>query len=113
MSFGGTRTTRSPRLDQEALERARDVAAVLEREEALIVELTRAHCEQLRVAGRELARSARPLSSPIEEVTATAVWVCLWGSTPTTITWSPFGFVAERRIASGHASLGASKPRSY
>src|SRR5204863_8586483 len=35
-------------------------------------------------------------SSPLARSMATAVWVRLWGSTPTTITWSPFGCSGRR-----------------
>jgi hypothetical protein len=110
MCFGATRTTRSPAGDQEALEGAGHVPAVLDRPHPLGVELPR--------PPRQLAEAAtarRPISSPraaaMYPSTTPQACVFLCVSVPITIICT-VPSVDDEAHSGGHAHSGP-MPSSY
>ena len=100
-------------LEQEALEAARDVTTVLEGEAALVAEGARPG-EQPPMAGRGAGTVSSARSSPWRAPRATAVWLFLCGSIPSTITSVPLRMRPPNvGTAGGHALVGASRPGSY
>ena len=77
-------------LDEEALEAAGDVTAVLEREAALGAEASAPRRAGARWPRRSVVTVSSPRSSPVAASRATTVWLFLCGSIPSTITAVPF-----------------------
>ena len=98
--------------EQEPLQRARDVPAVLKRPDPLAADAARP-AQQLTERARRRARpSRRRARRPVAASTAATVCERLWVSAPITIISTVPSWDAINRIPGGHISVGA-MPRSY
>ena len=96
-----------PAREQEPLERAGDVPAVLDRPHPLAVERSRPH-EQLAEASVRAGAVSSPRAAAVSASTAAQVWVFLCVSVPITIMCTvPSINRADEADSGGHVSLGA------
>ena len=97
--------------EQEPLERARDVPAVLQRPDPLAAQAARPVAAPRRTRGRRPRPSCSPSSSPVAAATAAIVCERLCMSAPSTIMPRPLS-PRLKWTPGGHGLLGA-LPRSY